>query len=88
MMRAATVLLPPRHCQAAPAVVLCAATALPPPPCRRHAAADVALARCRHRQLRAVALLPPPLMLPLPPRCHQAAAKRVSDFITQLFSQL
>jgi hypothetical protein len=35
-----------------------------------------------------VALLPPPLTLPLPPRCHQAAAERVSDFITQLFSQL
>jgi hypothetical protein len=87
-MSAATALPPPRHCQAAPAVVLCAATALPPPPCRRHAAADVALGRCRHRQRRAVALPPPPLTLPLPPRCHQAAAERVRDFITQLFSQL
>jgi hypothetical protein len=35
-----------------------------------------------------VALPPLPLTLPLPPRRHQAAAERVSDFITQLFSQL
>jgi hypothetical protein len=47
---------------------------LPPPPCRRHAAADVTLARCRHRQRPAVALPPPPLTLPLPPRRRQAAA--------------
>jgi hypothetical protein len=47
---------------------------LPPPPCRRHAAADVALARCRHCQRHAVARPPPPLTLPLPPHRHQAAA--------------
>jgi hypothetical protein len=47
---------------------------LPLPPCRRQASADVVLARCRHRQRRAVALPPPPLTLPLLPRRRQAAA--------------
>jgi hypothetical protein len=55
---------------------------------KQHAAANATLAPCRHRQRHAVSLPPPPLTLPLPLRRHQAAAERVSDFITQLFSQL
>jgi hypothetical protein len=46
-IRAAATALPPSRCTPPPRF------ALPPPPltpCRRHAAADVALARCRHRR--------------------------------------
>jgi hypothetical protein len=54
--------LPPSRCAPLPRFPLPPPLlTLPPPPCRRHAAADVALARCHHRQWCVVAL-PPPLL--------------------------
>jgi hypothetical protein len=76
-IRAAVTVQPPSRCTLPPCFALPPPPlTLPPPLCRRHAAADVALARCSHRRRRAVVLSPPPLMLPLPllPRRRQAAA--------------
>jgi hypothetical protein len=75
-IRAAATALPPSRCALPPRFALPPPPrfALPPPPCRRQAAADVALSRCRHRRsLRAAATaLPPsrcapPLRFALPP---------------------
>ena len=73
----ASALLPPfcHCCEALPPcfALLPPPLTLPPPPRRRQASANVALARCQHRQHRAVALPLPPLTLPLLLRCRQAA---------------
>ncbi len=68
-LRAAATTLPPLCCAPLPRF------ALPPSPPSRHAAADVALSRCRHCQRCTVALPTPPLTLPLPARRCQAACR-------------
>ncbi len=64
-IRAAATALPPLRCAPPPRFVLLPPPLmLPLPPYRRQASTDVAMARCRHRQRCAVALLPPPQTLP------------------------
>jgi hypothetical protein len=67
-IHAAATILPPSRCAPPPHFALQPPPlTLPPLPRCRQAATNVAMARCCHQQRRAVALLPTPQTLPLPP---------------------